>query len=118
MRWLHGQSSESPAEWTTTLGWTSVRNSGRWTHDFVYHHDDTGTTALDRWNALCRIYCHALLDRIPDSGLGEVIESLKSAYEFNSLPQASPKLLVARRVPARRGRTLPQPRFSVSHDEY
>ena len=114
-RWIHDPSS---ADATVGVSWTGSFQSGRWIHDLAYYPEDTDATALDQWAILRRIACHILVDRLPDQGLEEVLESLKSAYEFHSVPYVpAKKQIPPRSVHAKRGRTLTRSSFTVEADE-
>lgn len=118
-RWIPNPSS---GDATVGVSWAGVLKSGRWTHDLVYYPDDTEATAPDQWAILHRIACYVLVDQLPDRGLEEALESLKSTYEFYSMPpltakQISARAIPTRAVPAKRGRTLMRPSVTVEADE-
>lgn len=95
-----------------------VHPAGWWTHDLTYYFDGTDATAFDQRAALQRIVCHALLDRVPDKGLEEVLESLKSVYDVYALPALPVKRAVATSVSAQRGEIRARPGFTVDLDEF
>ena len=86
-------------------------------HELTFHFDSTDTKVFDRLTAEKRIVCHALVDRLPDKGLEEVLESLIVAYQFYSIPPPSASRITAKPVMARRGRTLARPSFTIEADE-
>ena len=100
------------------MSWVGVHPAGWWTHDLTYYFDDTDATTFDQRTALQRLVCHALLDRVPDKGLEEVLESLRSVYDFYTLPALPAKRGVATSVSARRGEIRARPGFSIDLDEF
>ena len=48
--------------------------------------------------AVARGICHLVVDRLPDTALSELLESLKTMFEFYGAPRQSVALPPARRV--------------------
>ena len=69
---------------------------------------------LEAWQ---RILCHALLNRIPDEGLDEVLENLREAWQFYTFkPSGTRRLEAIQEGPARLGETCVRPVFQAAEE--
>jgi hypothetical protein len=67
---------------------------------------------------LKRLLCHALLQRLPDEGLDEAVESLLTMNEFYRLPSyVPPPPLPRKSTPVRMGPGYVRPVFPVTEEE-
>lgn len=66
---------------------------------------------------LKRLLCHVLLQRLPDEGLDEAVESLFQMNEFYRLPRYVPPAPLPRKsIPVRMGKSIIAPVFPVTED--
>lgn len=66
---------------------------------------------------LRRLLCHALLQRLPDEGLAEAMQSLADMNEFYRLPRfVPPQPLPQKSIPVRIGETILAPVYPVTED--
>jgi hypothetical protein len=66
---------------------------------------------------LKRLFCHALLQHVPDEGLDEAVQSLFDMNEFYRLPRhVPPPLLPRKSMPARMGEAIIAPVYPVTED--
>ena len=114
MQWPLNQCREESADATVAFG--LVGPSGQLTDSLVYHVDDTDALGLD-WARIQRIFCHFVVNHVPDSGLEETLEALGAIYEFHSSPPEPPKQIATTTVQAKAGPTFPSPHFSIDADE-
>lgn len=67
--------------------------------------------------ALIRILCHAIVDRLPEAALPELLESLRAIYEFHQdQMQLSDLQLPVARVSARLGRSYVRPTIEIQEE--
>lgn len=67
---------------------------------------------------LKRLFCHALLQHVPDEGLDEAVQSLFDMNEFYRLPRyVPPPLLPRKSIPVRMGAGYVRPVFPVTEEE-
>jgi hypothetical protein len=79
-----------------------------------------GTTNSFEWpeTAIARLFCHAVLQKLPDNALSEAVESLAQIFEFYSSNNAPmPPKLPAQAISARWGQGYVRPIFPVDEDE-
>lgn len=94
--------------------WEDETRSGRTFHSISY--PDATNPAIQAV-ALVRMISHILVDRLPDRALPEILESLRSIYEFYQEPQLlppAPQVLVS--FPARFGGTYVRPTFAIAEE--
>lgn len=66
---------------------------------------------------LQRLFCHALIQRLPDEGLAEAVQSLVDMNEFYRLPRfVPPPLLPQKSIPVRIGEAILAPVYPVTED--
>jgi hypothetical protein len=95
-------------------------------HDFTggsidcqvtFHLQETGRAIEIPDELKQRVYCHLLLNQIPDRGMAEAFETLARICEFHTSPT---HLLVTQRldraIPATVGRVYERPAFSLTED--
>jgi hypothetical protein len=67
--------------------------------------------------ALIRVLCHALVDRLPEASLPELLESLRAIYEFHQdQMRLSVHQLPVARISARIGRSYVRPTFEIEEE--
>jgi hypothetical protein len=67
-------------ETTLFFGWQKEEKGFSISHLAAFH--PQGSTEPSYSKSLMRVACHFWLDRIPDRGLDEVLETLKDIYDF------------------------------------
>lgn len=86
-------------------------------HEIQFHADQTGEPRRVSRSMIYRVLCQVLVDRIPDSGIPELFESICSIDEFYSTRSEAPVLLLThQQTAARRGRTYTRPEFHFDEE--
>jgi len=94
--------------------WEDETRSGRTFHSISY---PDATNPATPAVALVRMICHILLDRLPDKALSELLESLRSIYEFYQEPQRLPPAPPASvSFPARFGGAYVRPTSAIAEE--
>jgi hypothetical protein len=90
---------------------------GRIDHEVTFHLQETGAGVEIPEALKQRIFCHILLNQIPDRGMAESFETLASICEFYTAPThllVTPRLEQA--IPATLGRVYERPAFPLTED--
>jgi hypothetical protein len=90
---------------------------GRLDHQVTFHLQETGAGVAIPEDLKLRVYCHLLLNQLPDKGVAEAFEALARIGEFHAPPThllVTPRLEQA--VPATLGRVYERPAFPLTED--
>lgn len=107
--------AESPfvLDWTQeTTGGAQIRHTIRFRQGTESEPDYSGALKV-------RLLCHFLLNRIPDTGLAEVADSLGSILEYYSMVRerpTGPKTLAEESIRARLGECFERPDFHLADE--
>ncbi len=120
-RWLHARFNDPghtlPGVGGLHLEWEIRIRVVYVPHEIRFHADQTGEPRRVSRNLIDRVWCQVLVDRIPDGGIPELLESIGSIYEFYSTRSEEPALLPThQQTAARRGRTYTRPEFHFDEE--
>lgn len=101
------------------LQWWHRYPGYEWSHSVMFKQLDEGTNyQCVSPKIIHRLLCHFLIDRIPDEGLPELVESVGGIYEFYQLPAPTPALLPQHRsVSGEISRSYERPPFQIEEEE-
>ena len=80
-------------EWT--IGWTELPSGSR----IQISLQETAKEIVNPISLFARIYCHALISKVPDEGLSELCDSINNIYAF----YREPPVLTALPAPPEKG---------------
>lgn len=104
-----------------TLRWYQDVTGAQFAHAVSFEPRNSQTEPTNYEPLWLRVLCHVLVNRVPDDGLHEALESLSNIYEFHSTiahrAASLASLPEATGTRAKLGESFQRPAFLISDDE-